>query len=124
MKIEVRKKLKSPDKQSLPIPGTKTVHKIPYFHGTAELRNQAKYVLAVECILKRDCNIFTRPGFDTVFQDGEVLGRLNCADHSDLSPFVSSSSRPVDETIHLSNGGILLVRWLEPTGEVRCFPLS
>jgi hypothetical protein len=115
--------LKDPDKQSLPIPGTKTVHKIPYFHGTAELRNNAKRVLAVDCILKRDCNIFTRSGFDTVFQDGEVLGRLSCLQHSDLAPFVSSDVRPVDETIHLSNGGILLVRWLEAKGEVRCIPV-
>lgn len=103
--------------------GTKTVHKIPYFHGVAELRNNARRVLAVDCILKRDCNIFTRSGFDTVFQDGEILGRLSCPENSHLAPFVSSSNRPIDETIHLPNGAILLVRWLEVSGEVRCIPL-
>lgn len=109
--------------EPLSIPGTKTVHKIPYFHGIAELRNKARHVLIVDCILKRDCNIFTRSGFDTVFQDGEVLGRLSCPEYSDLAPFVSHSSRPTDETIHLPNGGILLIRWLEANGEVRCVPI-
>lgn len=116
--------MKNSAKELLPIPGTKTVHKIPYFHGTAELRNKAKNVLMVECILKRDCNIFTRSGFDTVFQDGEILGRLRCLEYSDLAPFVSNRNRQIDETIHLSNGGILLVLWLEASGEVRCAPLS
>ena len=70
-----QKKLNKSGSEPSSIPGTKTVHKIPYFDGIAELRNKARHVLIVDCILKRDCNIFTRSGFNTVFQDGEVLGQ-------------------------------------------------
>lgn len=116
--------MKIPGSNSIEIPGTKTIHKIHYFEGAAELRSTAEHVLEIDCILQRECNIFTRPGCNTVFQDGEIVGRITGCAEEDLGPFVHDNGTISGTTIHLSNGNRLLVRCLEPGGNLRCVPLE
>ncbi len=114
--------MKRPETNPAQIPGTKTIHKIHYFEGLAELRGKTEQALTVECFLKRECNIFTHDGRNTIFQDGEIIGHITFPAHADLSPFLSDSI--AETTMHLSNGATLRVRWLEPNGKLRCVPIA